>query len=280
MDAVMITSLEEVPPVENMDEYMRNVCCPWWAAFTAMPPLLESQVLQVPDGRARALLAAAYGHVGALAGMDPSAYCDDEGVSVYMLAAIQGHVHVMEHLEQHHPIDINHTSTDGDTAYMWAAWQGRVGVMKHLDAKFSIPHGHRNNSGDTAYMVAACEGRVDVMKYLDGRCTIDPTDGNSNGTRVYGMAAASGSVDAMKHLEGEYPIDPYYANKRTGVTAYELAHKVRGNHANIRLLDKVRHHGTLFFYKVLHDIQMAVPCKQLHHIVCAWRCSRDLEPKP
>lgn len=86
---------------------------------------------------------------------------DPDGSTLLMLAAREGHVHVVEYLIGL-KAEINRRNKFGDTALMAASIKGRLETVQAL-----LSHGAElNPQGWTALHYAAFEGRTEVLKFL------------------------------------------------------------------------------------------------------------------
>ena len=149
------------------------------------------------QGKSALHWAAEGGHVSTIKALQSCGESDleratDNGGTAAMLAALNGHVEVVQFLHRA-GCDLDKADNYGYTAGMLAAWGGHLEVVQFLHGA-GCDFDKANNDGWTAGICAAFSGHLEVVQFLHTvGCDLDKAD---NDGWTAGIAAAQGG-----HLE-------------------------------------------------------------------------------
>ena len=103
------------------------------------------------------------------------------GHRLIRMAAMQGHVEILEALLECDPKAVNQQNGNKDTPLHLASLRGRLGVVKYLLSCPDIDVGRQNNCQDTALHIAARYGHLSIIEAIVGHKSTDVTKRGHNG---------------------------------------------------------------------------------------------------
>ena len=98
-------------------------------------------------------------------------YFDKEGNNAYLIAAKEGYLDVIKHLETFHDDkDIHVKNKNGYDAFLLASRYGHVDVVKYLKETYDWDIYGITTKNYNAMFLASCGNKHDVISYLDNVC--------------------------------------------------------------------------------------------------------------
>ncbi|NMG02069.1 ankyrin repeat domain-containing protein [Azoarcus taiwanensis] len=163
-------------------------------------------------------------------GIDPNTI-DEQGNSLLLLAAREGHLRTVQAILQYRP-NVLHRNLAGDSALMLATLGGHRDVVDELlDAGAEL-----NHDGWTPLIYAAFQGHLDLVeKFIERGADVHALAPNESNALMF--AARNGHIQVVRRLL-QTDIDLYHQNDR-GFTAETWALS-SGNTDIARLIEQER----------------------------------------
>jgi len=144
-------------------------------------------------------------------GVNAATARDEDGYTAAISAAIHGHLHVINYLEEENKANIEtraaangSTGSTGSTVLMFAAQAGHFNIVRFLAGKQADVDAN-NEAGWTALMFAARAGHFDIVRFLAGKqADVDANDEAGWTALMFAaIGGEKGHVEIVRFLVGE-----------------------------------------------------------------------------
>ena len=141
-----------------------------------------------------------------------------EDASAVYLAALCGHLHIVEYLVDTKGEDIIHETWSSYTIVFAAALSGNIELLQYfVGKKCSVQCTDNEGATPLHFAAGSPADRVDVVAYLIDECGCDPLHPDNDGNTSLHMACLKGCINIVKYLVEVKNCDPLraYAHDRS-----------------------------------------------------------------